>query len=324
VIGYEVAVRIAEARVSATVDSVATGRWGCYGAAAAGGRLKRLSADRIAHALAIAGMQAPSLPPPAPGHVSTSGHLVKEGIPWSTLTGLAALELAERGFTGRTAVLDHPSHFDARRLVHGLGATWAIEQVYFKPYSCCRWLHAALDAFLSLRDEHGLRAFEIEGVSVDTFGMVLTLSNHVAPASLEAAQFSTPFCIAVAAHEGASGLLPLRPELLGRSDLIDLARKVTLRADPDIDKRFPGQRSARVIVEARGTTFERTVTQPLGDPANPMTPSQIRAKFSTLSAGHWSAEDQEKVVAAVESMHRQEGWRSLERLLTADRIGSRS
>lgn len=281
-LGYEIGVRIASARDFARLDTLSSGRWCGIGAAAAASYLGGLDADTTAEAMAIAGVVAPGLS--AAGYSRRMGNSVKEGIPWATALGITAVELAREAYTGPTDLLDHPDYFDAEAVVAGLGGTAAIETIYFKPYGCCRWIHAALDAVIAIRATPGFRPERIERVEIETFARVLRLSNEIAPTTLEGAQYSLPFCVAVAAQEGAAGFLPLAGSLLGRRDLIALAERVVVRVDPELDHRFPAEAPARVKIQADGKVHERTVLAALGDPANPMGDDALRRKFLTLAA----------------------------------------
>jgi 2-methylcitrate dehydratase PrpD len=312
VIGYEVAIRVAAARDFGSLDTLSTGRWCAYGAAAAGGYLRRMPPGRLAQALAIAGVQAPGLS--ASGYSSIMGNHVKEGIPWSTLAGLVALDLADQGFTGPTDILDHPSYYDREKILASLGSGFAIEQVYFKPYSCCRWAHSAIDALLGIIADHNLGQAEITGIEVHTFSRALRLNNYANPTSLEAAQYSVPFALAAAALRGKRALLPLLAECLGQSDLIDFAQKVELHVDPQLDRAFPEKAAARVIFRTRRGDYERLVMDALGDPANPLDPSGLESKFRTLTSGFMSSEQQEAMIAAIGQME-QRGCKSFLSLL---------
>ncbi len=123
VIGYEVAVRVAAARDHAAQDTLATGRWCAYGAAAAGGWLRHMPPKKLAEAFAVAGVHAPGLS--AAGYSQIMGNSAKEGIPWATLTGLSALWLADKGFTGPTDILDHADYYDSNKIISGLGNSFA-------------------------------------------------------------------------------------------------------------------------------------------------------------------------------------------------------
>jgi 2-methylcitrate dehydratase PrpD len=295
--GYEVAVRIAAARDFSRLDTLSTGRWSGYGVAAAAGRLLRVTTDVLAQALAIAGVLSPGLS--AAGYSAVMGNQAKEGIPWSVLTGLTALELAKEGMTGPLDILDHPDYFDAPRIVRSLGSEHAITGVYFKPYACCRWIHAAIDGLIGLMKDEKLAADQINGITVLTFERALRLNNYPDPPSIEAAQYSLPFCLALAAREGAEALLPMAPACLRDPQIVRLARRVRLGVDADIERRFPAEAGARVVLETDGRRLERTVRFPLGDPSNPLGRPQLIAKFERLAGGILPAADRRRLLDAV-------------------------
>ena len=300
VVGYEVAIRIAAARDHEALDTLATGRWCGFGAAAVAGRLRGMCPDKLAEAMSIAGVQAPGLS--AAGYSSVMGNSVKEGIAWSTLTALCALAPAERGFTGPLDILDHPDYYFPEKIVSGLGKTFAIEQIYFKPYSCCRWIHSAIDALCAIMAEYNLDAEKMTGLDVHLFERALRLNNYPDPDSLEGAQYSIPFCLAVAAVAGKNALLPLRPGLLCREEITGLARKIQLFEDTALTDLFPETVPARVTVHTRNDSYTRLVKHPEGDPANPMQWQKIENKLRRLSRPYRDSFDEKKVICAIENI----------------------
>jgi 2-methylcitrate dehydratase PrpD len=280
VIGYEIAVRISAARELSALDTLSTGRWCGFGAAAAAAWLKKADEIAMANALAIAGIHSPIQ---SANSYSQTGHHTKEGIPWGTLTGLAALELAESGFCGPLDILDHNSYYDHERILDGLGEKWAIEETYFKPYSCCRWIHAAVDGLIELMIEYRLDANDIQKAEVHTFKRACSIKNEADPASLEAAQYSIPFCMALAAIEGTKALLPVDPNLLGRRDIVEWARMVRIVFDEEIEAFFPAKTAARIVLLTRFGSIERLIKHPKGDPTNPLTESELMEKLRQLA-----------------------------------------
>lgn len=316
VVGYEVALRIAAARNLATIDTFSTGRWSAFGTVASVAWLRRTDPERLAEALAIGALQVPHLA--AIGYSSHKGHGVKEAAPWSTLVGMSALDLAERGLTGPVDFLDYPEFFDRDRIRTGWPHGAAIERVYFKPYSCCRYIHAALDALLGIKEQHEIGHDEITRIRVLTFERGLRFTER-APRSLEAAQFSTPFCLAVAAHYGGAAFLPLSIDLVRRPELLALAAKVEVDVDPALDALFPAQVPARVVLETRRGTFERRVDDPLGDPARPMDVARLTEKFRQVTSAWISRQAQEDLVTAVMSLGEREPVSRLVALLDGAR-----
>jgi 2-methylcitrate dehydratase PrpD len=296
-LGYEVGIRVSAARDFDRQDTLSTGRWSAYGAAAAAGRLRKTLPDRLAQALSVAGVLSPGLS--AAGYSRVMGNSAKEGIPWSAYTGLTALDLAESGFTGPLDILDHPDYYDSKKIAEGLGERFAIESVYFKPYGCCRWIHAALDSLRSIQETHGVAGDRILEIKVETFGRALMLNNHPAPESIESAQYSIPFCLALAAIHGGEALLPFQPDSLADERVITLAKKVFLRMDPTLDRTFPAATPARVTVKTANGIFQSEQRHPLGDPANPMDDAALRVKFRRLSEKRLSPDDQSALIQAV-------------------------
>jgi len=280
-LGYDVAIRIAAARDLNGLDTLVTGPWCGQGAAAAAGWLRGLSPENLAQAIAISGSSAPNLA--AVAYSRVMGNHVKEGIPWATATGLAAVDLAQAGFTGPVDLFDNKKLFDPAKLTEGLGENWLIEGTYFKPYSCCRWAHAAIDALLELQAEQVIPSDNIQSIDVHTFNRVFRLNNDLAPANLEAAQYSVPFCLALAAIRGDQALLPLKEEALGDQEVLALARRVRLHLDPELDALFSDAVPARLEIVAKGRRIHRTVIAPKGEASNPMTRRDLKAKLETAT-----------------------------------------
>ena len=132
---------------------------------------------------------------------------------------------------------------------------------------------------MSILKENRLTFESIDRVTVETFERALRLNNYPDPSNLEAAQYSISFCLGVAAVKGPAALLPLMDASLHDTDIVNFARRVTLTPDTGLSALFPRQTPARVIVDTSAGRFEKTVMDPRGDPANPMTQAELEAKF---------------------------------------------
>jgi len=282
-VGYEASVRVAAARDFNRLYALSTGRWSAYGVAAAAGWLQDVHEEQLAQALVIAGELSPWLI--GSGFSQFMGNHVKEGIPWSAHLGLMSLEMAGEGMTGPLDLFDNPEHYDADKMIREFAGAWRIDGVYFKPYACCRWIHTALDALSSLQERARFTAADIDLIEVHTVRRALTLNNHPEPATLESAQYSFPFCLALLACDGSGSLLRLHSGLLARRDVAALAGKVRMAVDPELDSRFPAQCPSRVIVHVGGVELSAQVDVPLGDPSRPLTDQDLTSKFLDLTRG---------------------------------------
>jgi 2-methylcitrate dehydratase PrpD len=139
----------------------------------------------------------------------------------------------------------------------------------------------------------------VDRVDVFTFDRAINLNNHPDPATLEQAQFSLPFCLAVMALEGPYALLPMSVDLLGRPQLAAFARKVSLHHDSALEAEFPGRAGARLVVHTAKGDFSKQVQDPLGDPANPFSDEELKSKFYRLAGMHTGRKKAEALVTAV-------------------------
>jgi 2-methylcitrate dehydratase PrpD len=288
VCGYEAGISVESAREPSLLSTGATGRWSAVAVAAAVGKLCGFSPAQLAEAIAIAEAHAPNMA--AAAYSGFAGGHTKEGIPWSVLTGMAAAEQAALGLRGYLGGLDNPAVYRRRLLLRREDEGFLIETVYFKPYACCRWIHSAIDAVLDMRN-CGLEPSAVERIEVSLFQRALALGNFAQPSDIISAQFSVPFAVGVALVEGADALLPMSSDLLLRTDVIEMAQRVELVLDRELDECFPTQVPARVTINTRHETVEREVRYPLGDPNNPLPDSRLIEKAIRLCITVRTAEE---------------------------------
>ncbi|MFN7026161.1 MAG: MmgE/PrpD family protein [Pseudorhizobium sp.] len=285
VAGYEISIRIAAAQNPATIKTRQSGRWTAFGAIAAAASISRVPAYVTASAMAIAGCWSPNQEANgSSGYARQTGNHAKEGIPWSVVTGLTALELAQRGFSGPGDLLDHDAYYDPAAVLEGLGERWDILGIYFKPYSCCRYIHPAIDAALRLMDEHRIRLSEIEAIQVRTFGWADRLQNSCKPGNLVEIQYSLPFCVAAALCRGARSLSPIDERLLYDPEVRRLAARVEVVSDPGLDRRFPAETLAQVIIRTPIRSASSDIVSPRGDAGDPFTWDGLVEKFRISTA----------------------------------------
>ena len=294
--GYEIALRIASSRPAQTIDTLASGRWVGYGAAAAACRLLGLSPTQTGHALAIAGSEGPIVFLSATPKFE--GSTIKEGIPPAVVTGLTAAYRARAGATGPLDLLDDNDRFTRDLLVRNLGSSWEVQKCYLKPYACCRYMHAAIDAILAMRKE----GKKIRRLRIETFQQSMRLANERAPSTLEGGQYSFYFNCALAALYGWEALQPVQAERLTDARVLDLAARIELEPSPDFATAFPVGTPARVIMDQGKGPEEMIVLDPLGDVANPLSNDQIVAKFKNISRANIHTQWQDEILSALASL----------------------
>jgi aconitate decarboxylase len=269
---------------------------GALSAAATGARLLELDATATEHALGIAASGGGAL------MAAQYGAMVKRAHPGlAAQAGVQAALLAARGMTGTAAALEAPyggfahAHLGAgstdalARLdaeVERLGVTWETDRFGIKPYPCCGSNHTAVDAYLSvLQEAPDLTADRIAELEVRCSTLT---HDHVGwrfhptgePADVSAAQMNLPYTLAVLAMDRAMSVQQYAPARVRDRQVLELADRVRMVADSDIDRLGPELRHAiRLTVTTRdGRRFHREARH--GRAAtDPIPPDQVLHKF---------------------------------------------
>ena len=297
VASYEVCTRIG---ASEWRHAYHTGNWSGFGAATAAARLRGLSTEQLAHALAITAYHGPRIADLTLS--SDMGANVKESIPWSVVTGLNAADLAAQGFTGCRDALDIDERFEPGRATADLGGGLQIMNTYFKRYSACRWIHAAVEALLQVMTEHRIAVEQVNSVHVETFLQAASLDNLADPPSPESAQYSLPYCLGIAATMGENALMPMAAGDLHNPAAVAFANKVTVTCHDALAADFPVTVPARVIVGTQSGIHEAQVDLPWGEPDGPTRRADLVAKFQALAAQRIHEHRATAIVAAVQNL----------------------
>lgn len=282
-LGLDVSCRIAFA---STVDRGwhRTAAIGVFGATAAAGKLRGLSAEQMLNAFGIAYSQAAGN-----RQCILDGALTKRlQAGQAANAGVFAAVLAQTGFTGAYNIFNgrfgffelyQPNGHDASLLLRDLGSVYCGEQLSFKPYPCGRPLHAAIDAALMARAALGITAAgDIAAVTIeaDPAGHADQFEAGPAkrrPTQVVEAQFAQPFLVATALVKGRVGIADV--DGLGDAAVLALSDRIVGVAREDRPKR-----SLSITVQhtdGRAVTIE--ATDPIGSPHKPLSEAQFEAKF---------------------------------------------
>jgi 2-methylcitrate dehydratase PrpD len=280
VLGYEVATRAGIALHAYAADFHCSGAWNALGAAAIGSRLLRLDAARLRHALGIAEYLAPR------GlilRVCGEPTMVKDGSAWGAHAGVTAALLAQEGFTGAPAAIVERGNVAG--IWSDLGARWYILEQYFKPYPVCRWAQPAIEAALALQRIHGFDAEDVSAVCIESFAEAIALGSRCAqPQNTDQAQYSITYPVAAALVFGRVGADELTAVALRDPRVLRLMQAIELVEAPDLSRRFPAERHARVRIGLRdGRVLRSQDTAARGDAREPLSDAELRDKFFALA-----------------------------------------
>lgn len=288
VIGFEVCCRLGMALDPAAHYARGfhpTATAGVFGAAAAAGRIFKLTSERMEAAFGVAASQA-----------SGSLQFLENGA-WNkryqvgeaAMKGLMAASAAAEGFVGAGDALTGKHGFlagysdgaDAAKATADLGSVWETLRIGVKPYPACRYTHAAVDGLLSLN----LGGQDVTRITVGLHRNGIALVGAPLDAKRRArsvveGQFSMPFAAAVALQRGRFGWDDY--DLLGAAESDALSDLVEVRHDPSLEGlRHPF--GATLEVEAGGTVHRLRIPDPSGEPDSFPTEAARMAKFRSLT-----------------------------------------
>lgn len=289
---------------------------GVFGAAMAAGLLLDLDAEQQVSALGLAGAQAGGLME----MYGTS--MQKRFNPGpAARNGVTAALMAQLGFTGADSIIDgtrgfgaaFAGRFDRDRFLEGIGSRIPMT-VEYKPYSCARPIHNAIDAAIELR-ERGLKLEDVDTIVVRRHPDWANYHVISRPRSFHEAQMSLPYSVAIALAEGRA--LPEQYAKVGRGDeaVMSVSERVVIEPDDSLLRGV----SCHMIVRTRaGETLEATVDYPLGSIQRPLSDDQLAAKFTSLATSTLGSERTAQVVATVAAIDTAADVSGLTGLLTGD------
>jgi len=274
---------------------------GVFGAAVAAGKLMKLDAAQMVSALGLAGAQASGLMEmygPSMQKRFNPGPAARNGV--------TAAEMARLGFTG-TATIFEGDHGMARAftdennltaLTEGLGSVFPLFFEY-KPYSCARPIHNAIDCALAVRKELTEPLSAIRSITMRRHPTWTNYHQNARPKTYHEAQVSLPYSFAIALREG--GALPpqYRNETLGDPEILRISTMIKIEPDDSL----PRGVSCLAIVETEGgKTYRAQVDYPRGSIENPMSKADMDGKAHMLGDPVIGADNVTALIDAVGRM----------------------
>ncbi len=260
-----------------------TASCGIFGSAAASAKLLGLDFNGIVSTLGLAGAQASGLME----FYGTS--MQKRFNPGPAARGgVISAVLASMGFTGAETILEGDRGFlraysdrvDHEKLTEGLGREFPVF-IEYKPYSCARPIHNAIDCSLQIRRENHVDPAQISKITVFRHPRWANYHQINRPRTYHEAQVSLPYAVAVSFVEGMAFLQQYSDEKLKDPLIQKLSNLVEFQTVDGL----PRDVSCRMeVILKDGSKYESQVDYPKGSIENPMTPEEKREKFKSLSS----------------------------------------
>jgi 2-methylcitrate dehydratase len=288
VLAYEIQCRLCDAA------SIRARGWdhvtyGSFSTSLAAGKLLGLTEEQLTHAQGLAGVPNNAMRQTRVGMLS---HWKGCAFANASRNGVFAALLASYGMTGPSDVFEGEMGFfkqvSGPFQVAPLGGDgFMIDRTYIKFYPAEYHSQSAIDAALALRpDVHNID--EIDRIVIETFTAAVEIIGHEPekwrPTTRETADHSLPYCVAVALMDGKVTRSSFDNAHLNDKRLLDLVSRIEVRADAELDKRYPDGIPNRIRIYCKdGGALEEEVTYPRGHFKNPMSDQEVEMKFKILA-----------------------------------------
>jgi 2-methylcitrate dehydratase len=288
---------------------------GAYAAAAGVAKALGLDQSGIANAIAISGTAYNALRVTRTGSLSNWKGLA---YPNTAFGATHAAFLAMRGITGPLEVFEGnkglmdaiTGHFELDWSKENLEI---VRRTSIKKYNAEFHSQSALEGILELRAAHQVRPDEIEGIGIDIFDVAYHIigggeeGDKQRVRTKEEADHSLPYMIAVALLDGDVTPAQYMPERIVRQDVQSLLRRVTIRPDEALSKRFPAEMPCRITITLKdGQTLTTEKQDYEGFYTRPFSWQKVVAKFERLTAPYTSAGQRAAIVETVAHLETKE------------------
>lgn len=258
---------------------------GHFGAAAGVAKLLDLDPTHFAWALGHAGSQASGM-----NHwQNESDHYVKSlqtAVP--ARSGVFSALLAAREFPSSPDILEgnynifdaFSGYYDFDKLTDCLGERWEVDLTGLKYYGNCFYTHGPVQLFTELLQDNHIKPEEIKSVVVKLCSLGTSCVNNN-----ELITHNCQYLLAASAY-GANMLR--KQTVAGRMttpEVKSLASKITVVADPEIDKLFPVTPTIVEIAANDGRSVSQRLEYPKGDAHAPLTKQEVEEKFLSCAGG---------------------------------------
>lgn len=287
---YEVTIRMGRAIMDFYQHPHSSGTFGPVGIVTGVARLRGYSKVELQNALSIAEFHGPLVP----GMRSVVyPSMSKDGVPFGVMVGMLAAAETEYGFTASRHLLEADAY---RHLADDLGENYEIMNLYFKPYSCCRWAHPAIEAVLEVMRDEQLDPEMIEFVTLHSFEKATQLSKGI-PSHADEAQYNIAYPVTAAILWGDVGMDQLKKEAFDDPRVPQIMKKLRYIVDPEMERAFPEKRFCQaefVLKDAR--VLRSSICEPRGEANENIDVQWVSEKFRRMTSSLLKEVEQEKIL----------------------------
>jgi len=298
VVGSEVACRLARATVSSRFA-----KYGFYmppvftsfGATAAACKLLGLSEDQIIDAWSL-NLSQYTCSSELTKNKETPIRSIREAF--GAKSAMSSAFLAAKGIKGYKDPFEgqqgfylayFQNEYDPELVLKDLGSDWECAKLIFKPWPCCMGNHGCINSALNITKKNKINLNDIAAIHAEVptvaQAVLMPAEDKKRPKNAINAKYSIPFTVSTALVDGNVTLDSFDDDKLVREEVLKLADKFTFTLNDEWDRSLEMKTGGRITITMNdGTKYEETVAQTLGNPDNPMSMEDLKAKFTSCMA----------------------------------------
>lgn len=280
----------------------APGVIGPFGGAVAVGRLLRLDQSRMLDALGLAGSQA------AGTFAALGTPTVKFHQSRGAVSALIAALLAERGFRASDEILTaedggllatYSGGGDGEAIVSDLGGDWELEQISLRGWPLASSLQTVVACAQELRNRHQLSPDDVTMLTVSLPETGYALSGQRGWDDPLTAQQSARYVAGVVLTDGECWLAQFSERRIADEHLTGFLAE---RTDARREDAIPPS-GAMITVNTRdGMTLTVQRDIPPGDPRDPLSSADVRAKLSKAAGSAGIGDRCDEIITAFDAL----------------------
>jgi 2-methylcitrate dehydratase len=289
------------------------------------GKMLDLTAEQMANAAGISASHSITLGAVTAGALTMMKNTVD---PMATEAGVFAALLAKHNYKGTIPIFEGREglfetvgeNWKPEVLTENLGKQFKIADCSIKPFPSEALTHAPVSAVLDLVFENDLQPEQIETIEIATLkraAEILADEKKYVIDSRETADHSLPYCIAAAVVARELTPAQFSKESLKNKHILEIVPKVKAKLEPSFETRFPTEQPCAVEIKLKnGEILRKYRAFPKGDPRDPLSPAELKRKFTLLAENVLPPQRQQRISETIENLENSTDIAELMQLLT--------
>jgi 2-methylcitrate dehydratase PrpD len=164
-------------------------------------------------------------------------------------------------------------------------------------------MHSIVDAVAQFKNQYKVESKEIDEIQVGGSEKLVAYSGIYEINSAMAAQYSAPFCVAMTLLGDIQNPANFKKVSGGMKEFKEVMMKTKLYKDNELEELSPSTEGAKVSFKLKsGKTVDTQVMHARGNPNNPMSFDDTRAKFAVVTGDRIDVKKRDQIIDLTQNL----------------------